>query len=75
MDPNAILPDITDRYYDIGGRTLFVTHVDIGAPDGREVIGQISMSSKSAIGLDYSCDLKTWRAVWMEKAPRWKGKN
>lgn len=60
-------PHSGEYYYDIKGRGLFITKVDIGSKLGREVQGNLINKDAS---VDYSCTLKTWADIWRDKTPR-----
>jgi hypothetical protein len=62
------LPSAGDEYEDATGRRLKVTEVNLGAKDGREVIGAV-FNGEEQIGDFYSTTAETWAAVWRDKAP------
>lgn len=61
------LPKVGEKYYDCENRELAVNEIDVGNFLGREIIGILNSGSETN---NYSCNLKIWKEIWLEKIPR-----
>lgn len=66
-------PLVGHKFTDFNNRTLLVTEVDLGDPNGREVKGEVTYlpngKEHSERTDPYSVTLKIFDHIWVKKAP------